>query len=61
MQFDNVYLKAVRSWLEAHGHMSAAGQLSSNHVHECQVEGLSIAEAAAEALRLLTVLEIVGK
>jgi hypothetical protein len=61
MQFDNVYLKAVRSWLEAHGYVSAAGQLSTDHVHECQVEGMSIAEAAAEALRLMTVLDLVGK
>ncbi len=61
MQTDPVYYKAVRIWLEAHGHVAAAASLSADAVAESQSEGLSIAEAAADVLRLATVLEIVGK
>jgi adenine/guanine phosphoribosyltransferase-like PRPP-binding protein len=61
MQSDPVYLKAVRIWLEAHGHAAAAATLSAEIVAECQADGLPIAEAAAEVLRLATVLEIAGK
>jgi hypothetical protein len=61
MQLDNVYYKAVRSWLEAHGQIAAAGSLSGELVRECQVEGMSVADAAAEVLRLTSVLAIAAK
>jgi hypothetical protein len=61
MQTDPVYYKAVRIWLEAHGHATTAATLSNEAVAESQAEGLSIAEAAAEVLRLVTVLELAGK
>jgi hypothetical protein len=61
MQTDSVYLKAVRIWLEAHGQSAAAAALPTEILAECQAEGLSIADAATETLRLLTVLEIAAK
>jgi hypothetical protein len=61
MQFDSVYFKAVRIWLDAHGHSAAAATLTAEAVAESQAEGLSIAEACADVLRLVTVLELAGK
>jgi hypothetical protein len=61
MQFDNVYLKAVKSWLEAHGHPAEAKSLSHEAVAECQADGMPIAEACAEILRLITILNLVAK
>ncbi|MFN8702143.1 MAG: hypothetical protein ACK5X0_08470 [Rhodospirillales bacterium] len=61
MQTAPVYFKAVRIWLEAHDHPSAAASLSAEAIAESQAEGLSIAEAFADVLRLMTVLEMAGK
>ncbi len=58
MPLDQVYFKAVKAWLEAHGHSSTAASLSEGVVSVSQDDGLSIAEAAAEVLRMKSVLDL---
>ncbi|MFN8701939.1 MAG: hypothetical protein ACK5X0_07435 [Rhodospirillales bacterium] len=55
------YHKALCAWLEAHGRSDAAAGLSKQSVTDWQDEGMSIAEAANEAVRLMSVLELVAK